>query len=149
MRKYKTLLGKKLAVVPLVTNHYPKPMSPVDTGYAVLALQELTGWSFMDIERRGIMKNDYASRVVALTQEDKDIQSLITKKSGGSSSGREPLSEAHVRYTRQSGVKPEEHKPISKRHVGRNGKRIPMEKAKIGSIKVLPSASSFHRWQDP
>jgi len=96
----------------LIENVVREDMNPIDTAKGIKSLQDKSGWSLREIERRGIIKHERASRLLALLNEDEEIQDLISGKSNNGDKGTTKLSERHIRQVRVSGVKKEEHKPI-------------------------------------
>ena len=97
----------------LIENVVREDMSPIETAKAMKRLQDETGWSGSEIERRGIMKRPKISTLLSLLDEDPEVQSLIGYKIGGTvCSATAPLSGLHVRAVKEAGLSLEEHKPV-------------------------------------
>jgi ParB family chromosome partitioning protein len=96
----------------LIENVVREDMSPIETAKALKRLQEETGWSQHEIERKGFMSQQSAGRFLSLLNEDEEIQSLIGGQDGGETNGFTSLTEFHVREVRQTGMEREEYKPV-------------------------------------
>lgn len=62
----------------LIENLQREDMSPLDTARGLKALKEVTGWSNMEIERRGIMSNAQVGKLLGLLNLPEEAQSLFS-----------------------------------------------------------------------
>lgn len=76
----------------LIENVQREDMAPLDTARALKALKEMTGWSNMDIERRGIMLNSRVSEYLSLLNQPDAIKKLL-------SSDESSITPRHIRET--------------------------------------------------
>ncbi len=77
----------------LIENVQREDMNQVDLGYAIALLRRETGWSFDQIEKRGIMNHAYAHELVKLVNEPRAIQDIIRSADG--------IGSRHVREVRE------------------------------------------------
>jgi ParB/RepB/Spo0J family partition protein len=63
----------------LIANVQREDMSPLDKACGLQSIQKVTGWSNMEIQRRGIMNNMTVSRLLSLLEEPPEIQSMLSQ----------------------------------------------------------------------
>lgn len=71
----------------LIENVQREDVQPLDKARAIKNLQDKTGWSFGEIQRRGIMDDSVSSLLTSLLSEPEDIQRLVANATEGNRSG--------------------------------------------------------------
>lgn len=80
----------------LIENLQREDMTSKDIALGLRALKDVTGWSNMEIERRGIIGNGRAAQLLNLLEQSPEILNLLEPRTGF-----EPITERHVREVRQ------------------------------------------------
>lgn len=91
----------------LIENVQREDMSPLDTARGLKALKDVTGWSNMDIERRGIMSHERVSHLLALLDEPESVQAFLAS-SGAENQATSAISERHIHEARRVLTSPTE-----------------------------------------
>lgn len=89
----------------LIENVQREDMNPIDEARALKALVDSTGWSYMEVERRGVMNNVQVSDRISLLAESPEVLSLIrTSTPGPTAQDRLELGVRHIKEVRGSGL---------------------------------------------
>lgn len=83
----------------LIENVQREDMPDLDIGKGLRALKQATGWSNMEIERRGIMNNMRVSSYLSLLDEPEEIQRLL--ESHPSDEATSQVTAKHIHETRR------------------------------------------------
>lgn len=93
----------------LIENVQREDMNPLDEAKALKALVDSTGWSYREIERRGIMPNDQVVRRIGLLDESPEVQALIAPARPGPVVLDDPaLGIRHIQEVRGAGLERED-----------------------------------------
>jgi len=98
----------KVLLEALIENVQREDMEPIDIAKALFILQEETGWSQVEMGKKGVLPSRTISRYMALLRENIRIQKMVTRFEPGGVSADRPakgkVTVSHVDQVRESGL---------------------------------------------